>query len=401
MFIPRTLEPIFMKQNQLFPVMLVAGPRQVGKTTMLKHLAEAGRTYVTLDDPMIQTLAKTDPKTFLDRYPAPLLIDEIQYAPELLPYIKMKVDNDSTPGQFWLTGSQQFQMMKGVTESLAGRVGILNLYGFSQDELKRRPCKPFLPRSTYKNATEELNIVDFFHQIWKGSYPKLAGAGDDFWEVYYASYLQTYVERDVRALTNIAKRTDFYKFVQLAAARTGQILNYTNLVKDSGLAQGTVRNYLSILEASNLIFFLQPYFNNINKRLTKTPKMYFLDTGLAAYLTGWSNPKVLEAGAMAGAFFETWCISELIKTYVHNGKRPSFYFYHDKDDREIDLVIEQDGTLYPIEFKKASNPGREDIRYFSVLEQFKKPIGPGAVICGISNWVPITKEVIAVPATLI
>ncbi len=401
MFIPRTLEPIFMKQNRLFPVMLVAGPRQVGKTTMLKHLAEAGRTYVTLDDPMIQTLAKTDPKTFLDRYPAPLLIDEIQYAPELLPYIKMKVDNDSTPGQFWLTGSQQFRMMKGVTESLAGRVGILNLYGFSQDELKRRPCKPFLPRSTYKNATEELNIVDFFHQIWKGSYPKLAGAGDDFWEVYYASYLQTYVERDVRALTNIAKLTDFYKFVQLAAARTGQILNYTNLVKDSGLAQGTVRNYLSILEASNLIFFLQPYFNNINKRLTKTPKMYFLDTGLAAYLTGWSNPKVLEAGAMAGAFFETWCISELIKTYVHNGKRPSFYFYHDKDDREIDLVIEQDGTLYPIEFKKASNPGREDIRHFSVLEQFKKPIGPGAVICGISIWVPITKEVIAVPATLI
>ena len=401
MYIQRTLEKEFLRESDFFPVMLIAGPRQVGKTTLLKHLAEANRTYVTLDDPMAKMLAKNDPKTFLDRFQPPVLIDEVQYAPELFPYIKMKVDSDPTPGQFWLTGSQQFQMMKGVSESLAGRVGILTLYGFSQQEMKHRECVPFRPDADFALTEEANHILDVFHMIWKGSYPKMFGADDSFWEAFYSSYLNSYIERDVRDLTLIKDTTVFTKFIRLVAARTGQELNYSDLSRDAELPQATIRNYLGILEASSLIYLLQPYSNNLNQRLIKRPKVYFLDTGLAAYLTGWSNAKVLEAGAMAGAFFETWCLGELLKSYAFNGKKAPFYYYRDKDKREIDLVIEQDGTLYPVEFKKSSNPTSDAVRHFFVLEQFKKPIGKGAVICTAGRYLPLDANHVAIPTFLI
>lgn len=401
MYIERASGKEFLRESSFFPVMLIAGPRQVGKTTLLKHLAGTERTYVTLDDPMAKALAKSDPKTFLDRFRAPILIDEIQYAPELLPYIKMKVDADPAPEQFWLTGSQQFQMMKGVSESLAGRVGIMTLYGLSQKEMQGEASYPFLPDMDFAMTEKENNILDIYHLIWKGSYPKLYNADDSFWESFYSSYLSSYLERDVRDLTLIKDTTVFTKFIRLVAARTGQELNYSDLSRDAELPQPTVRNYLSILEASSLIYLLRPYSNNLNQRLIKRPKLYFLDTGLAAYLTGWTNSRVLEAGAMAGAFFETWCMGELLKSYAYSGKKAPFYYYRDKDKREIDLVIEQNGTLYPVEFKKSSNPGVDAVRHFFVLEQFKKPIGKGAVICSANRCLPIDAKNIAIPTFLI
>ncbi len=401
MYIKRTLEAVFQHESGIFPVMLVTGPRQVGKTTFLKHICKDNRTYVSLDDPAVLLLAQTDPKAFLDRFPPPVLIDEIQYAPELLPFIKMIVDKAQQGGMFWLTGSQQFQMMKGVTESLAGRVGIVNLLGFSNAELKKRKSEPFLPTLEFSADELNVNVVDFYHDIWKGYFPKIALIDDSHWETYYASYVQTYLERDVRALAHVANLQHFYKFLRAAAARTGQLLNYSDLSRDADISITAAQNYLSILEASSLVYLLEPYSNNLNKRITKTPKLYFLDTGLAAYLTGWSSHQVLESGAMAGAFFETWCIAELLKSYWHNGKRAEFFFYRDKDQREIDLIIEKDGVLYPVEFKKSSNPGRDSIKHFKVLEQFKKPVGPGAVI-SMSSWhMPITEQAVTIPAAML
>lgn len=401
MYIRRILEHEFLRLGTFFPVLLISGARQVGKTTLLRHLSPSGRTYVTLDDPMAKMLAKSDPKTFFDRFRPPVLIDEVQYAPELFPYIKLAVDSDPTPGQFWLTGSQQFQMMKRVSESLAGRIGILTLHGLSQQEMKGRHAVPFRPDAEFALAEEPNNILDVFHRIWKGAYPKMFTADDSFWEAFYSSYLNSYIERDVRELTLIQDTVVFTKFMQMAAARTGQELNYSALARDAGLPQATIRNYLSILEASCLIYLLQPYSNNLNQRLIKRPKLYFLDTGLAAYLTGWSNHKVLEAGAMAGAFFETWCLGELLKSYAFNGKKAPFYYYRDKDKREIDLIIEQDGTLFPVEFKKASNPTSEAVRHFFVLEQFNKPLGRGAVICSGKSYMPLDAKNAAIPSFLI
>lgn len=401
MYLKRTLTKVIKQANNQFPVLLVTGPRQVGKTTCLQHAAGKERTYVTLDDPQARMLAKEDPKLFLQRFAAPVLIDEIQYAPELLPLIKIAVDTQQRRGDYWLTGSQQFHLMQNVSESLAGRVGILQLLGFSCCELNRQADQtgPFSPNRAVDDKISPLGLMDVYQRIWTGSFPAIAIDTQQDHDLFYSAYMQTYLQRDVKMLTNIGNEIAFLKFVRAAAARTGQLLNLASMAADADISPNTAKSWLSILRASGLIYLLEPYHTNINKRLIKSPKLYFLDTGLAAYLTEWSSSKTLEAGAMSGAIFETWVISEIIKSYWHLGKSAPIYYYRDKDQKEIDLLIVRDGTITPIEIKKTAMPAKSDIRHFSVLEKLNMPVTPGAVLCMTERSMPLTETAQALPVS--
>lgn len=401
MYINRTLENYLYKISSQFKVILVTGARQVGKSTLLKH-CDSERNYVTLDDYRERELAINDPELFLQRHKAPLIIDEIQYAPNLLSYIKIAVDNSDEKGQYWITGSQQFHMMKNVTESLAGRVAVIDLMGLSLKELDFSEQVPFLPTMEYienmRKTSKKHDLTDIYEKIWRGSYPEVNVNNTD-WETFYKSYFRTYIERDIKDLNAVKNEMDFLKFLRVLAARTGQMLDYTDISKEVGVSAPTIKSWVSILVSSNIVYLMQPYYSNLNNRIVKTPKIYFLETGLYSYLTNWNNPQVLESGAMSGAIFETFVVSEIIKSYNHNIKEPNIYYYRDKDKREIDVIIEQNGKLYPIEIKKSANPDKSAIKHFSVIPNDKS--AEGAVICLANEDYPITKSVNAIPISYI
>ena len=403
MYITRTLEKSIRKVTTFFPVLLVTGPRQVGKTTVLQACADNSRNYVSLDTLEYRKLAQEDPALFLQRFRPPLLIDEIQYAPQLFPYIKAAVDEEKKPGMYWLTGSQQLHLMKNVSESLAGRVGILRLAGLSLAEMDGYPERPpFLPvpesieaRIPIASRTE---LIPLFHRIWKGSYPTMCGADDAMWQLFYDGYVQTYIERDIRSLGAVSNELDFMTFMKVLAARTGQLLNCSDIARDVGISHPTARAWVSILQTSGVILLLQPYYNNISSRVIKTPKVYFMDTGLACYLTGWNTPQTLEAGAMSGAMLETFVVSEIVKSWWHNGKSPNIYYYRDKDKREIDVLLEENGILYPLEIKKKGHASTADIKAFGAIESvLGRKRGHGAVLCMARTHLPVTGDVDALP----
>jgi len=410
LYLTRTLETFIVKANKQFPVLMLSGPRQVGKTTLLKALCEregvaaSPRHYVTLDNPMLLSLAREEPELFLQRFPPPLLIDEIQYAPNLFPLLKEAVDAQRGKGQYWLTGAQPFHLMQNVTESLAGRVAVMHLQGLSAGEVVGQGLQvvPFLPGNTpkYFDTPDAPHLSWIYERIWRGAFPTLYAPGDAQADrdLFYSSYLQTYLQRDVRDLGQVGDMMAFTRFLRSAAARTAQLLNMADMARDVGVAPNTAKHWLSILVASGLVWLLEPYHTNLSKRLVKTPKLYFMDTGLAAYLTEWSTPATLEAGAMSGAIFETWVVAELLKSYWHNGKQAPFYYYRDKDQKEIDLLIVRDGRIHPIEVKKTAQPGRDSVRHFSVLENLGLIIGHGAVICLTGETLPITALVDAISA---
>jgi uncharacterized protein len=402
MYVIRTLENYFNKASSQFPVMLVTGARQVGKTTFLRHLTGENRLYVTLDDPLVLRLAKEDPPLFMQRFPPPVLIDEIQYAPELLPYIKMEVDRDRKPGMFWLTGSQQFHIMKGVSESLAGRIGIVSLLGFSRQEVMGQGHKsiPFLPIPEKLPVGKTFSLKELYRIIWRGSFPAMVLAEDVDRDLFYGSYVQTYLQRDIRDLARVGDEVSFIRFLRAAAARTGQLLNLAELAKDADIAPNTAKTWISILQASGIVYLLLPFHTNITKRLVKSPKLYFLDTGLCAYLTEWSSPETLEAGAMSGAILETWIISEILKSWWHNGRSTPFYYYRDRDQKEIDLLIVQDGTVFPVEIKKTASPDKNMVRHFKTLERLNMSVGLGAIICLVSQTIPLTAAITAFPVSV-
>jgi len=403
MYVARTLEPFVTRAAQQFPVVLLTGARQVGKTTLLRHLSQGERTYVTLDDPLVLSLAKTDPALFLQRFPPPVLIDEIQYATELLPYIKMAADRAGQPGLFWLTGSQQFQLMKGVSESLAGRVAVIHLLGLSRRELLGQglDAPPFLPTpeeiARRAGPASKLTLRELYRLIWRGALPAIALDAAVERDLFYSSYVQTYLQRDVRDLARVGDEMAFLRFLRATAARTGQLLNLADLARDADVAPNTAKNWLSILQTAEIVYLLEPYHTNLTQRLVKTPKLYFLDTGLAAYLTEWASPETLEAGALSGPILESWIVADLLKSYWHNGRWPPFYYYRDKDQREIDLLLIQDGIAYPLEIKKTASPSREDIRHFGALERLGLPIGPGGVICMAEQSLPLTASALSIP----
>ena len=401
MYIQRTAGDTIKKISEQFKVVLVTGARQVGKSTLLKYCDE-GRNYVSLDDLTERELANKEPKLFLENHPAPLIIDEIQYAPNLLSYIKLIVDKSDKNGQYWLTGSQQFHLMKNVSESLSGRVGIVDLMGLSLSEISGCPDNaPFFPDVDYlktqKLLKKSFSVSDIFKIIYNGSFPALNNNEERDRDTFYSSYLRTYIERDIRDLATISDEMKFLTFIRVVAARTGQVLKYSELAKEVDISQPTAKTWLSVLVSSNLVYLLPPYYKNINKRMTKMPKVYFLDTGLCSYLTGWSSPDVIQKGAMNGAFWETFVVSEILKSYMHKGKRPLLYWYRDTLQKEIDLLIERNGKLYPIEIKLTSNPTASMVKNFKVIQNR----GEGALICARETDMLLTEDVRVIPVSYI
>lgn len=403
MYIKRYIEDIILRASKSFKIIYLGGPRQVGKTTVLLHLAQHLKMqYVSLDDLNVRRLAETDPELFLQKFKPPVLIDEIQYAPELFPYIKIYADKSSKNGGFWLTGSQQFSLMKNVKESLAGRVGILKLLGFSMAELEKtkKSKNAFLPKlqAVESGINDPVKIFKF---IFRGCFPALYGKNAPDIELFYNSYLQTYIDRDLKDIFHVSKISDFHKFLQLCAARTGQILNYSDLARDAGISVHAAKEWIGILESSMQIYLLRPYYKNISKRLIKAPKLYFLDTGLAAFLTKWKTPATLMNGAMAGAFFETFAITEIIKSYLYRGEEPPIYYFRDKEGHEVDLVIEKNGEIYPVEIKIASRIMQDDIKNINYLRGKIPNIKQGSIVCFSNKHLPIDRKTSIVPVNSI
>ena len=387
-YISRHMESRILELSKSYSAILLTGPRQAGKTTMLRELAEKEnirRRYVTLDDLTERDMAKNDPALFLQLHQPPVLIDEVQYAPELFTYIKIYIDEHHNPGDFWMTGSQIFRLMRGVQESLAGRVALLHMSPMSQREIIGAPCVPFTTDLSRLLSEQDLiqpvTTPELFARLWRGSMPGLISGQFPDRNIFYSSYLSTYVERDVRDLSGSVDALKFNRFVTAVAARCSQLLNYKALADDADIDMPTAKNWINILETLGIIFLLHPYSNNVLKRTIKTPKVYFYDTGLVCYLTRWSSPEVAESGAMSGALLENYTVSEIMKSYQNAGLEPYLYFYRDRDAKEIDVILEGDGRLCPLEIKKTATPDKRLTRVFGVIEKGPLQLGTGAVLC--------------------
>lgn len=400
MYYERTLSNIVQKATKSFKVVLITGPRQVGKSTLFNKLISPKRTKVSLDDTDVLALAKNDPNLFFQTYQPPLLIDEVQKAPELFIHIKKIVDNSNEKGLFWLTGSQKFHLMKNVSESLAGRVAVLDLQGLSQSEKMKEPNRPpFVPDMSLKTKRPIWTAKKTFEVIHRGSYPQLFDGVTD-WELYYKSYKDTYLMRDVKDIIKLEDETVFIRFIKILASRTSQVISYADIARDADIAPNTAKTWMGILQTLGIIYFLQPYFeNNISKRLIKTPKMYFMDTGLCAQLCGLNTPEMIMNSYLSGAFIETYVVSEIIKSYIHNGKTPNIYYYRTRNKEEIDIVLEENGKVYPIEIKQTATPTLSMAKNFKLIDERKRSIG--AIICLSDKFIPINKDVYIIPISYI
>ena len=409
MYIQRHMERIVTELTQQYPAIMIVGPRQVGKTTMLEHLmAEEGRgrKKVTLDDLAERELAKTDPKMFFQLHKPPLLIDEVQYAPELFPYIKMMVDERKQPGDFWLTGSQLFKMMEGVQESLAGRVALLHLSPLSQSEiLGSSENTPFQINldvlAQRQEQTAPCDTPAMFQRIYRGGMPALVTGKYESANIFYSSYIDTYMERDVRRLSSGIDSLKFLRFLRASAARTGQQVNYKGIADDAEIDQATAKSWLHILETLGIVFLLQPYSNNVLKRTVSTPKLYFYDTGLVCYLTRWTSAETAMEGAMNGALLENYSVAEVVKSYQNSGLEPFLYYYRDADAKEIDLLLERDGKLFPVEIKKMATPPKKLTKVFDLIDKSPLQRGTGAVLCMADKLGAFDRDNLIIPITLI
>ena len=411
-WINRAITNHLMHVIDTFPAVLITGPRQIGKSSLLRMVAKDFE-YITFDNTLLLQQAKKDPELFLMNHSSRLILDEIQYIPELFTYLKIRIDdmrfealqrNQHQKCLFLLSGSQAYGSMQNVSESLAGRLAILPLQGISYREQKNISCiKPFLPTEEYLSVRkkESVDLADIWATIYRGYMPKLV-ASDDDWDTFYSSYVSTYIERDVNQISNIGDKMDFVRFMTSVAARSGELLNYDNISKDIGVSSTTVKRWVQILETSGIILLLYPYYNNHLKRMIKTPKIYFMDTGLMAWLTRWITPDTIKHGAKAGQFFETFVISEIVKSFLNAGKSlRNLYFYRDADQKEIDLVIENNRTIYPVEIKMTAKPEKKMTQAFRVLEAIEADdmqIGGGAVINLYPELMLIDKNVRSIPA---
>lgn len=407
-YISRHMENRILELSRSYSAILLTGPRQAGKTTMLRELAKKenlGRKYVTLDDLTERDMAKNDPTLFLQLHQPPVLIDEVQYAPELFTYIKIHIDEHHNPGDFWMIGSQIFRLMRGVQESLTGRVALLHMSPMSQREIIGAPCVPFKTSMEQllaeRDHIQPITTPELFARLWRGSMPGLIGGQAPDRYVFYSSYLSTYVERDVRELSGNVDALKFNRFVTAVAARCSQLLNYNALAEDAGIDIHISKAWINILETLGIIFLLHSYSNNVLKRTIKTPKVYFYDTGLVCYLTRWSSPEVAESGAMSGALLENYTVSEIMKSYQNAGLEPYLYFYRDRDAKEIDVILEGDGRLCPLEIKKTAMPDTRLTRVFNVIDKSPLQLGIGAVLCMADKFSAFDSNNLIVPIWMI
>jgi len=413
-YIRRAIEPILERSGQTFKSVLVTGPRQVGKSTVLENVFSK-IPKITFDDGFQLKAALSDPILFLKDNPPPIMLDEVQYTPELFPEIKRICDSSKEYGRFFLTGSQQYDLMENIVESLSGRVAIHELQGLSMREIKEIEFnRRFVPTDEYFDERKKC-LVDYdniWQRIHRGSNPELQFEGKD-WQTYWSSYVQTYIERDVSRMINVKDKTGFITFMTAAAARTGQMLNYSAIANEVGKTVSTIKEWMSVLQASGLIFILQPYSSSALNRAIKTPKLYFRDTGLACYLTRWLTPETLRTSAMNGNIFETFIVSEILKSFSNAGYDPRFsvFYYRGKDKKrmrlngtleniesEIDLIIHEDGTLYPIEIKVSASPDVPMASAFDILDLDKtKKRGKGIIICLCGKLTHLREDLLAVP----
>ncbi len=403
MYIPRLAERAVERLSASFPVVLLTGARQVGKTTMLRHLAsqqQQERAYVSLDDFAARSLALEDPGLFLQANPPPVIIDEVQHAPNLLAHLKPRADRADAMGGWWLTGSQHFPLMRGVSESLAGRVGIVTLMGMSTAEESEveHPLLPFRPDRPTAGAGAA-TLPDVFDRIVRGGFPRLLHADAPPVGAWYDAYLQTYVERDVRSLMNIRNLADFSRFLRVAASRTGRLLNYSDIARDVGVTVNTIKDWLELLVATFQVHLLRPYFRNIGKRQTKNAKLYFVDPGLACHLVGWRSGRTASSGAMAGALFENHVVAQLLASYRHRGLEPPLWFWRDKEGHEVDVLIAEDGKLFAVEVKLSAAPDRKALAGMRAIERSGTQLAEGAVICLAQERMPLTRTVQVIPVS--
>lgn len=388
--------------SQYFACVLVTGARQVGKSTLLQRMMPEGMKYVTLDDYTMADYAKTDPMGFLEEMGTPLCIDEVQYAPELFRAIKLKVDREQKKGMYWLTGSQRFHMMKGVSESLAGRIAILDLHSLSQREISGGEVlrAAFHPEQAKQQvqAHQLCSLTELYRRIWRGGYPlPVREAGLPVAD-YFRSYVQTYVERDVQALTQISNQAAFVKMMRSMAMRTGQQLVYSDLARDAEVSPKTAAAWVSILQTSGIVALLEPYHVNTTKRLSKTPKMYFLDTGLCCWLAGWQTAELLQNSPQAGAMLETWVYGQLVRSFANAGEDMRLTYYRDRNGAEVDFVLEQNGGVYPMEMKRSSSPALSDLKWAAGIPTAPyMELKPGIIFCTAEKAIPMAHGVFGFP----
>ena len=398
-YIHRTIETKLDEMYGNFPSILVTGARQSGKSTVLQYITTQKKqkiNKVSLDDITERTMAIEDPENFLRTHGVPLIIDEFQYAPNLLSYIKIKIDDARKNEMFgdgkevgtlyYLTGSQIFETMENITESLAGRVGIIDLYPLSTREIYKLNDEIFIPDIEILKKKQTLKyeyMNNIFDRIFRGSYPELYKNQKINLEAFFSSYLRTYIERDVRKIINIQDEPKFMKFISSLAARTGQEFNASDIAKDVGVDSETISKWTGVLSNTYIIFLLQPHMNNNIGRIIKRPKIYFMDTGLACYLTGYVSSETLQRSAYSGPIFETYIISEIVKSYTNNQRDPKkhLYYYRDNNGKEIDLLVIHENNIYPVEIKKGANPGKDAIKNFDIVNKFEMNSPNGIVIC--------------------
>lgn len=406
-YIKRALERKFLHMSSFFKTVLVTGARQVGKTTMLKHLAEEqGRTYVTMDNTMVRTLAKSDPVLFFQTYKPPIIIDEIQKAPELFERIKIMCDESESRGMFWLTGSQQYEMMKNIRETLAGRIGILELYSLSMSEKEGLTFPNEMDFSlscllARQSLTKKTDIVDVYEHIWRGGMPDALQADAEQRQEYFNSYVETYLMRDVAEEGGITDTIRFRKFLNACASLVAAQVNYKTLADAAEISQPTAKEWLRLLQGLGIVYLLQPYANNALKRLSKTPKLYFCDTGLCAYLSMWLTRDTLMNGAASGHYFENYVVVELLKNNTSSPSKANLTYYRDSNAKEIDVFVKENGIIHPLEIKKSANPDRREVRKYEFLDKAGLERGSGGIICMCEEVIPIDEKNCFIPCILI
>ncbi|MCD7804351.1 MAG: ATP-binding protein [Oscillospiraceae bacterium] len=405
-YIQRELERKFLRLNDFFKVILVTGARQVGKTTMLRHLASEDRTYVTLDNSMARELAMSDPVLFFQTYKPPVLIDEVQKAPELFEQIKIICDESGEKGLIWLTGSEQFEMMKNVRETLAGRIGILELYSLSEREKSGVIFDDELDFSfdTLRSRQRQLpknDIIKVFESIWEGGMPQVQGVDGELRQEYFNSYIDTYLMRDVTEAGGITDSVKFRRFLSGCASLVSEQVNYRTLAEAADISPSTAKQWLSVLEGLHIVYLLEPYSNNALKRLSKTPKLYFCDTGLCAYLSMWLTPDTLRNGAASGHFYENYVVMELVRNYAYAKSKANITYYRDSNLKEIDVFVEENNVIHPLEIKKGASPDRREVKKYDVLDRASLNRGAGGIICMCEEPMPIDENNSFIPSNLI